>query len=208
MSKVTKTKTMKLKPFQKLLTLMISGKPVTIEEIDTLLGKEIYMYRLSTYIWHIKTVANGVVKAALNIIKALPGVKIYLHEDSDQYAQEVSARVKESIKIKEDLDEAGSYIDGEIHIDMSKADLITLLHEAFHHAFLTLGIKNGMFIDLAKGLRSLVTDKATLAELDEFVANYSEETAEMQAEEFATQLGAILANNRKELTTTKLTLVI
>ena len=63
MSKVTKTKTMKLKPFQKLLTLMISGKPVTIEEIDTLLGKEIYMYRLSTYIWHIKTVANGVVKA-------------------------------------------------------------------------------------------------------------------------------------------------
>jgi len=63
MSKATKTKTMKLKPFQKLLTLMISGKPVTIEEIDTLLGKEIYMYRLSTYIWHIKTVANGVVKA-------------------------------------------------------------------------------------------------------------------------------------------------
>jgi hypothetical protein len=148
---------------------------------------------------------KAIVKAALNIIKALPGVKIYLHEDSDQYAQEVSARVKESIKIKEDLDEAGSYIDGEIHIDMSKADLITLLHEAFHHAFLTLGIKNGMFIDLAKGLRSLVTDKATLAELDEFVANYSEETAEMQAEEFATQLGAILANNRKELTTTKLT---
>ena len=63
MSKATKTKTMKLKPFQKLLTLMISGKPVTIEEIDTLLGKEIYMYRLSTYIWHIKTVANGVVRA-------------------------------------------------------------------------------------------------------------------------------------------------
>jgi len=63
MNKATKTKTMKLKPFQKLLTLMISGKPVTIEEIDTLLGKEIYMYRLSTYIWHIKTVANGVVRA-------------------------------------------------------------------------------------------------------------------------------------------------
>ena len=63
MSKVTKTKTMKLKPFQKLLTLMISGKPVTVDEIDTLLGKEIYMYRLSTYIWHIKTVANGVVRA-------------------------------------------------------------------------------------------------------------------------------------------------
>jgi hypothetical protein len=42
---------------------MVSGKPVTIEEIDATLGSEIYMYRLSTYIWHIKTIANGVVKA-------------------------------------------------------------------------------------------------------------------------------------------------
>jgi len=63
MSKATKATKTKLKPFQKLLTIMISGKPVTIEEIDILLGKEIYMYRISTYIWHIKTVANGVVKA-------------------------------------------------------------------------------------------------------------------------------------------------
>lgn len=56
-------KSTKLKPFQKLLTIMISGKPVTVEEVDTLLGNEIYMYRLSTYMWHIKTVANGVIKA-------------------------------------------------------------------------------------------------------------------------------------------------
>ena len=53
----------KLKPFQKLLTIMVSGKPVTIEEIDATLGKEIYMYRLSTYMWHIKTIVGGVVKA-------------------------------------------------------------------------------------------------------------------------------------------------
>ena len=55
-------KSTKLQPFQKLLTVMVSGKPVTIDEIDATLGKEIYMYRLSTYIWHIKTFANGVVK--------------------------------------------------------------------------------------------------------------------------------------------------
>ncbi len=55
-------KSTKLKPFQKLLTIMASGNPVTVEEIDTLLGKEIYMYRLSTYMWHIKTNANGVVR--------------------------------------------------------------------------------------------------------------------------------------------------
>jgi hypothetical protein len=56
-------KSSKLKPFEKLLTIMVSGKPVSIEEIDTTLGKEIYMYRLSTYMWHIKVHANGVVKA-------------------------------------------------------------------------------------------------------------------------------------------------
>jgi hypothetical protein len=56
-------KSSKLKPFEKLLTVMISGNPVTIEEIDATLGKEIYMYRLSTYMWHIKTIANGVVRA-------------------------------------------------------------------------------------------------------------------------------------------------
>jgi hypothetical protein len=55
-------KKVKLKPFQKLLKLMISGNPVTRDEIDTLLGKEIYMYRISTYMWHIKTVANGVIR--------------------------------------------------------------------------------------------------------------------------------------------------
>lgn len=52
----------KLKPFEKLLTLMVSGEPVTRDEIETKLGSEIYTYRLSTYIWHIKTIANGVVR--------------------------------------------------------------------------------------------------------------------------------------------------
>lgn len=52
----------KAKPFQKILTIMLSGKPVSIEEIQALLGNEIKMYRLSTYMWHIKTVANGIIR--------------------------------------------------------------------------------------------------------------------------------------------------
>jgi len=55
-------KKVKLKPFQKLLTIMISGNTVTRDEINTLLGNEIYMYRISTYMWHIKTMANGVIR--------------------------------------------------------------------------------------------------------------------------------------------------
>jgi hypothetical protein len=60
---MSRGKSTKLKPFEKLLTIMVSGKPITVEEIDATLGKEIYMYRLSTYMWHIKTNANGVVKS-------------------------------------------------------------------------------------------------------------------------------------------------
>jgi hypothetical protein len=59
---MSKTKIVRLKPFQKMLNVMISGNPVTKEEFDALLGNEIMMYRISTYIWHIKTVANGTVK--------------------------------------------------------------------------------------------------------------------------------------------------
>jgi hypothetical protein len=64
MAKTATVKKVKLKPFQKLLTVMISGNVVTREEIDTLLGKEIQMYRISTYMWHIKTnpSANGAIK--------------------------------------------------------------------------------------------------------------------------------------------------
>jgi hypothetical protein len=85
MSKNKTVKAIKLKPFQKLLTVMISGKPTTVEEIGALLGKEIQMYRLSTYIWHIKTNADGVVKAikdgrkvtAYQIVN-VPDVKKYM----------------------------------------------------------------------------------------------------------------------------------
>ena len=48
MSKAKKSKVVRLKPFEKVLTVMISGKPVTKNDIETLIGNEIYMYRLST----------------------------------------------------------------------------------------------------------------------------------------------------------------
>jgi hypothetical protein len=60
--KMAKTKTVKLKPFEKMLNVMLTGKPVSKEEFDTLLGKEIQMYRISTYVWHIKTIASCTVK--------------------------------------------------------------------------------------------------------------------------------------------------
>ena len=59
---MAKSKNVKLKPFEKMLNVMLTGKPVTKEEFDALLGKEIMMYRISTYVWHIKTISKCVVK--------------------------------------------------------------------------------------------------------------------------------------------------
>ena len=63
----TKTSATKIKPVrlnhtQKLVTVMISGKVVTTEEIESLLGDQIQMYKLSTYMWAIKTKMNGTIK--------------------------------------------------------------------------------------------------------------------------------------------------
>jgi hypothetical protein len=61
-SKTKAAKVRKLHPFQKVLTIMIDGQPTMLDKIDALLGKEIFMYRISTYMWHIKTNANGVIR--------------------------------------------------------------------------------------------------------------------------------------------------
>lgn len=53
----------KLKPFQKIAVVLLSGKEVTVEEIDTLLGQEIHMYRLSTYMWLLKVKTNAIIKS-------------------------------------------------------------------------------------------------------------------------------------------------
>jgi hypothetical protein len=41
---------------------MISGKVVTKDEIEALIGDQIQMYKLSTYMWAIKTKMNGTIK--------------------------------------------------------------------------------------------------------------------------------------------------
>lgn len=84
-----KVKTVKLKPFEKLLVAcLISGKPVTKQEIESLLGNEIYMYRISTYIWHIKTIANGIVKVVKDGRK-VSGYQLVNVDEVKQYLKRV-----------------------------------------------------------------------------------------------------------------------
>lgn len=60
--KTPKVKTVRLNHTQKLVTVMLSGKVVTKDEIESLLGDQIQMYKLSTYMWAIKTKMNGTIK--------------------------------------------------------------------------------------------------------------------------------------------------
>ena len=65
-------KKIRLKPYQKLLVLFeqkaklrtatpFENVELSVEEIESSLGNEIHLYRLSTYIWLIKTNVGGVV---------------------------------------------------------------------------------------------------------------------------------------------------
>ena len=57
-----KVKSVKMAPFEKILNLMVTGEPLSKEEIGASLGDEIQLYRISTYMWHIKMNANGIVR--------------------------------------------------------------------------------------------------------------------------------------------------
>jgi len=157
----------------------------------------------------VKYKRNPIVKAATNVLKALPGVKIYLHENTDQYSEALANKTGENKQSIQSEESAGSYIDGEIHLDMSQANTVTLLHEAVHHALMVNGVKGNYIIDMANGLRDIIKDKNRLAELDAFIKQYKgetdQETLETRSDEFVAQLGGILAANQEELTTTGLT---
>jgi hypothetical protein len=51
------------KVWEKLLVAMISGKEISKEEVAATLSNELEVYRLSTYIWCIKAIGGGVIKA-------------------------------------------------------------------------------------------------------------------------------------------------
>jgi hypothetical protein len=59
---ISPAKITKIKPFEKVLNVLLTGKPTSREEIDALVGKEIYMYRISNYIYCCKIFADAVIR--------------------------------------------------------------------------------------------------------------------------------------------------
>lgn len=93
-----------LKQHEKVLTLMLSGNPVTRGEVEKLLGSEIEMYRLSAYVHMIKKIIGGVVKVqkdGRNVLSYqlvnVDEMKKYLDERHASFAK---AKGKKVAKVK------------------------------------------------------------------------------------------------------------
>ena len=118
-----------------------------------------------------------IAKTAAMIMRALPGVKIYFHNNEAEMHQALADSTGKSLDdvSKQIGDSRGSHVDGEIHINMENAKETTILHEAFHEAILRSGKSIKTIIDFANSLKNIISDKDVKAKLDKFVAMYGME---------------------------------
>jgi hypothetical protein len=119
-----------------------------------------------------------IAKTAAMIMRALPGVKIYFHNNEAEMHQALADSTGKSLDdvSKQIGDSRGSHVDGEIHINMENAKETTILHEAFHEAILRSGKSIKTIIDFANSLKNIISDKDVKAKLDKFVAMYGMES--------------------------------
>lgn len=129
------------------------------------------------------------------VLNALPDVKIYIHKTNEEYSAAIGEEYEAGDRGAYDTQE------GAIHINLAAGgNAQTVFHEAIHHALLKKGMDSGAILDLANGLNRIITDKKLKKRLSDFISQY--ETSD-QAEEYLSELGAIMAEAEIELTTTK-----
>lgn len=144
-----------------------------------------------------------IVKAAKMVLNAMPGIKIYIHNNGQEMASAIEASKKQLTKEEKTglTESSGLYVDGDIHINLESATIGTVYHEAFHALIEKNGMKSGSILLMAKGLKNIISDKGIKQRLDDFVSQYNEDE---KAEEYISELGGILSEAEQELTTTKL----
>jgi hypothetical protein len=149
------------------------------------------------------TKRKKVFTAVQKVLSAIPNSRIILHDNVDAFVAGVakSAGITNDEAISQGVNNnRGSYVNGDIHINLETAGVTTVFHEAFHDLLAKKGMDNNALLDMAKGLKSVISDKALKTRLDKFVSNYEQGE---RAEEYTTELGAIMAEAQKELSTTK-----
>lgn len=136
-----------------------------------------------------KKIAKAVLNGVKAISKILPNVKVILH-DTDTSFRSVSGESKNQ-------ESSGLYINGEIHINLPKANKRTVAHEIFH-AILLDKVKtdaNAQVVTkkMIEAIASKIEGNPTLkAKLEDFASMYDEN---IQDEEKLAELVGMLAEN-------------
>jgi hypothetical protein len=120
-----------------------------------------------------------IVKAAKMVLNAMPGIKIYIHNNGQELVSAVDSLKKQSSKqqlTKEEktgiAESSGIYVDGAIHIDLESATIKTVFHEAFHALTEKMGMSSEATLLMAKGLKNIISDKKIKAKLIDFISQY------------------------------------
>jgi hypothetical protein len=92
-----------LKQHDKILTIMLDGQPVAIKQIETLLGKEIEMYRISAYMLGIKYDYKGVIKTQKNGRNVLSYQLVNADEVKIEFEKRYPQAAKQTITKLDDL---------------------------------------------------------------------------------------------------------
>ena len=148
--------------------------------------------------------AVGMYKAVRTTLQALTGVKVFVHDSTDAYREAIAkaeGKTKEQVSLEEDVDgvSSGTFLaNGEIHIDATTANAVTVFHEAFHYALMKKGLSGKAIREMVDGIKKSVKNKELLARVEDFANQYSEGE---KSEEFAVELGALLAATESEMLT-------
>jgi hypothetical protein len=148
------------------------------------------------------------VEAAGRVVKALEklGVKVFLHNNTDEYNQGISNATGIS---KKDIDAETTKSNGEfitdkneIHINLENADAKTVFHEAFHAVVLGRGFDVADISRFVKAVKkSGNLSKEDIQKLDDFSNQY--EAGEVN-EEFLSELVGGLASSAKTMSRNQL----
>ena len=179
----------------------VFGKETTIQEVTiTPETNQTVTERINK---ETDTKRKKVFTAVQKVLSAIPNSRIILHDNVDAFVSGVakSAGITNDEAISQGVNNnRGSYVNGDIHINLETAGVTTVFHEAFHDLLAKKGMENNALLDMAKGLKSVISDKGLKTRLDDFVSNYEQGE---RAEEYTTELGAIMSEAQKELSTTK-----
>lgn len=136
-----------------------------------------------------KKVAKAIINGVKAISKLLPNVKVIIHDTDDSF-RSVSGESKNQ-------ESSGLYKNGEIHINLPKANVRTVAHEIFHAILLDKVKTDSKAADVTKKMIEALApmldkNKALKQRLQDFADNYDDN---IQNEEKIAELVGILASN-------------